>query len=242
MCTVSFIPVKDKFFITSNRDEKKLRKAAFPPEIRWGKGSGLLYPKDADAGGSWIGLHQNGNAAVLLNGAFTKHITQPPYRLSRGIVFLDIIAEERPVVKFTKTNLFNIEPFTIVIFENKCLYECRWDGQNKYCVQLKNYRPYIWSSATLYEETIVLKRERWFLKWLNDNPNPSREDILNFHQFTGEGDSNNDLKMNRDGKMLTVSITGIELKNNEGSMKYIDIINNTVSLQQFSSLHLQRVA
>jgi hypothetical protein len=48
--------------------------------------------------------------------------------------------------------------------------------------------------------------------------------------------------MNRDGKMLTVSITGIELKNNEGSMKYIDIINNTVSLQQFSSLHLQSVA
>jgi hypothetical protein len=242
MCTVSFIPVKDKFFLTSNRDEKELRKAAFPPAIYWGNGSGLLYPKDAEAGGTWISLQQNGNAAVLLNGAFTKHIAQPPYRLSRGVIFLDIIGAARPCFAFTKINLHNIEPFTIIIFEDNCLFECRWDGVQKYCKQLKNYRPYIWSSATLYEPEVVLKRENWFLQWLNKNPHPTQEDILHFHQFTGDGDTNNDLLMNRDGKMLTVSVTGIELDKYSGRMQYTDLKTNTTTLQQFSFSPLQKVA
>ncbi len=242
MCTVSFIPVKDKFFLTSNRDEKNIRKAAFPPAVYWGTGSGLLYPKDAEAGGSWISLHQNGNAAVLLNGAFEKHIPQLPYRTSRGIIFLNIIAAEKPVIAFTKTDLNNIEPFTLVIFENKCLYECRWDGIKKYCVQLKSYRPYIWSSSTLYDKAIVQKREQWFIQWLNKNPSPTQDDILHFHQFTGNGDTNNDLVMNRDGKMLTVSVTGIELGQFAGKMKYTDLTTNTVTQQQFSFGFLQKVA
>ena len=33
MCTVSFIPSKDKIFITSNRDEKNTRARAFAPGI-----------------------------------------------------------------------------------------------------------------------------------------------------------------------------------------------------------------
>jgi len=242
MCTVSFIPVKDKIFLTSNRDEKVQRKSAFPPSVYWNTGNGLLYPKDADAGGTWIALQQNGNAAVLLNGAFTKHISQPPYRLSRGIVFLDIIGALRPCFAFTKINLDNIEPFTIIIFENYSLFECRWDGLQKHCKQLKNCKPYIWSSATLYEQDVVKKRENWFTQWLNKNPHPTQEDILKFHQFTGDGDSNNDLKMNRDGKMLTVSVTGIELNEYAGKMKYIDLKNNTTTIQQFAFDVLDTVA
>ena len=242
MCTVSFIPVKDKYFLTSNRDEKVLRKTALPPSFYWGNGSGLLYPKDADAGGTWISLNQNGNAAVLLNGAFSKHDPQPPYRLSRGIIFLDIIGAVRPCFAFTKINLQNIEPFTIIIFESNCLFECRWDGQQKHCTQLKNCRPYIWSSATLYEKDVVTKRENWFTQWLNKNPHPTQEDILQFHQFTGDGDINNDLKMNRDGKMLTVSVTGIELDKYAAKMKYIDLKNNTTTLQQFAYGPFQEVA
>jgi hypothetical protein len=242
MCTVTFIPVKDKFFLTSNRDEKILRQPAFPPAVYWVTGGGLLYPKDAEAGGSWIGLHESGHAAVLLNGAFKKHISQPPYRHSRGIIFLEIIAEEKPVLAFTKINLNNIEPFTIIIFENNCLYECRWDGQQKYCVQLKNYRPYIWSSATLYQPEVVQKREKWFMEWLNKIPNPSQDDILQFHQFTGDGDITNNLVMNRDGKMLTVSVTGIELDKYAGKMQYIDLMNNHICLQQLDFGILKKVA
>src|SRR3954465_10304679 len=96
MCTVTFIPVKDKVYITSNRDEKVVRKQALQPAEYYRKGAKLLFPKDPDAGGTWIALHENGNAVVLLNGAFEKHKPNPPYLRSRGIVMLDIIAEARP--------------------------------------------------------------------------------------------------------------------------------------------------
>jgi hypothetical protein len=242
MCTVTFIPVNNKFFLTSNRDEKAKRKSAYPPAIYWGKGSGLLYPKDATAGGSWITLNGNGNAAVLLNGAFSKHIQQDAYRQSRGLILIEIIGAERPSIHFNRINLVAIEPFTIILFEAGCLYECRWDGHKKYCKQLRSSRPYIWSSSTLYDIDTVKKREYWFAKWLTKNSNPTLEDILNFHRFTGDGDLQNDLNMNRDGELNTVSITCIELDSYAGRMKYIDLKNYESYLQQFSFGPLKHVA
>ncbi len=232
MCTVTFIPVKDKFFITSNRDEKARRKQAIPPK-RYKHGDiTLIYPKDADAGGSWIAMRNDGDAAVLLNGAFIKHIPMPPYKRSRGNIFLEVIAGNMPVRKFLRIDLFNIEPFTLILFEDNNLYECRWDGNKKYCKQLENYRPHIWSSATLYDEEVVKKREYWFLKWLNKNPNPTQQDILHFHQFAGDGDKHNDLRVNRDGKLFTVSVTGIKLNAEKGTMRYLDLKDNMVYRQE----------
>ena len=80
------------------------------------------------------------------------------------------------------------------------------------------------------------------MEWLNKNPHPTQEAILQFHQFTGDGDIKNDLMMNRDGQMLTVSVTGIELSEYYGKMQYIDLKNNHTSLQQFSFGRLQKVA
>ncbi|HEV8287232.1 MAG TPA: NRDE family protein [Chitinophagaceae bacterium] len=223
MCTVSFIPGRDKYFITSNRDEKNTRKQAIPPAFYEFESGKLIFPKDGDAGGSWIALHENGNAAVLLNGAFEKHIPCPPYRLSRGEIFLHVIASENPVRRFDRLNLNRIEPFTLIVVDKGDLYECRWDGNKKHCRQLRNYRHYIWSSTTLYEEQIVRKREQWFAAFLNKNPIPTQEDILHFHQFTGDGDRSNGLQMERKGLYSTVSITSILLTADRGSMKYLDL-------------------
>jgi len=223
MCTVTFIPVKDKIFITSNRDEKTIRKSALAPALYDHNGWKLLFPKDADAGGTWIALKENGDAAVLLNGAFIRHNSQPPYRMSRGILFLDILASAWPSYTFSKIDLWDIEPFTMILFEKGSLYEFRWDGSERYCKQLSRIRPHIWSSATLYDGFILKKRERWFAAFLNDNPHPTQSDVLNFHRFSGDGDKNNDLIMQRDNIYSTVSITGILLTKDRGSIKYLNL-------------------
>jgi hypothetical protein len=229
MCTVSFIPTRDQFFITSNRDEKISRKTAFAPTLKVHNGYPLIYPQDADAGGSWMVLKETGDAAVLLNGAFISHRPEPPYRKSRGIILLDIMATDRPSVSFTKINLQDIEPFTIVLLENNCLYEFRWDGQEKFCRQLSVIRPYIWSSATLYDGFVIKKREQWFAGFLNKTPRITQKDILHFHQFTGDGDRRNDLLMTRDESYTTISITGIQVSADRGYMKYIDLLNQRSS-------------
>ena len=237
MCTVSFVPVREKFIITSNRDEKTSRKNALRPRPSLHNGQKLFFPKDGDAGGTWIVMKENGDAAVLLNGAFICHNAEPPYKLSRGIILLDIVATERPSIAFTKTNLQDIEPFTLVLLENNCLYEFRWDGSERYCRQLSINRAYIWSSATLYDGFVVKKREQWFASFLNNHPTPTQQDIINFHRFTGDGDKTNDLLMTRDGKYSTVSITSILLTKDRGSMQYLDIKKEIHSELNIELLH-----
>jgi len=225
MCTVTFIPTNDKFYLTSNRDEKSWRKQALPPRFYFHNDVELIYPRDEDAGGTWIAANKNGNAAVLLNGAFVKHIPTPPYRKSRGLVFLDLIKSRMPLQNFSRINLLDIGPFTLILFEEGELHECRWDGREKYFKQIENYLPHIWSSATLYDDDVVKKREEWFYTWLSENKNPMQKNILNFHRFAGDGDAGNDLLMNRDNKTFTVSITSVELSSKSATMQYLDLKN-----------------
>jgi len=232
MCTVTFIPARDKFFITSNRDEKVLRKPALPPKLyELGNGK-IIFPKDMGAGGTWIAMHENGNAVVLLNGGFIKHTPAPPYAKSRGVILLEIISNMFPFKAFQQKQLSNIEPFTLVLVDNNELYECRWDGDKKHAKTLDTTRSHIWSSVTLYDKAVIQKREQWFNMWLAKNPNPTMKDILNFHLFAGDGDNHNDLRINRNGTMLTLSVTGMEINNSRGFMQYLDLAKNELYKEQ----------
>lgn len=227
MCTVTFIPSKDKIFITSNRDEKAWRKQALSPQFYIQNGYQLLYPKDAEKGGTWIALNENGNAAVLLNGAFVKHTPDNRYTKSRGLIFIEIIKNENPLKSFNQLNLASTEPFTIIIYADEKLYECRWDGYKKYHTEKDKDNTHIWSSATLYSNEIIDKRRNWFNVWMQKNTTPSVDDILHFHLFGGEGDIHNDLRMNRDGHVFTVSVTSMEIGKSFATMRYLDMKDET---------------
>src|SRR5215203_4046611 len=113
MCTVTFIPLSDRVFITHNRDEQKSRTKALPPANYIINDQTVLFPKDSQGGGSWIGINKRGHSAVLLNGAFDKHIQAPSYRKSRGLILLDILASHDLLQTFQTIDLENIEPFTL---------------------------------------------------------------------------------------------------------------------------------
>jgi hypothetical protein len=233
MCTVTYIPVKDTIFITSNRDEKRWRSQAIIPAFYAMETGAVIFPKDTDAGGTWFAVHENGNAVILLNGGWVNHIPAPPYRKSRGLVLLDIIDDDNPMDKFLTLNFNNIEPFTAVIVCEKKLYEYRWNGIEKSHRKLQADIPHIWSSVTLYDDVVIAKREKWFAEWLKKNPAPTRHDILSFHQFTGDGDSHNDLLMNRDDMVFTVSITSLERTGKSGILQYLDCKNQQTYRQEF---------
>lgn len=243
MCTVSFIPVKEKVFITSNRDEKHWRLPAKLPTHYSFSNCEMIFPKDGDAGGTWISMCNNGNAGVLLNGAFQKHERKQMYNRSRGLVFLDIMDNARPLHAFLKNSLVGIEPFTLILWQQNNLYECRWDAdEKKHCKNLPAYRPYLWSSSTLYDNEVRKKRELWFAKWLNQHPLPTQEEILQFHRFAGDGDRANNLLMNRNGKVFTVSMTGIEIGTEKGGMIYNDVINELWTKNEMVFGHFQLAA
>jgi hypothetical protein len=76
---------------------------------------------------------------------------------------------------------------------------------------------------------VVKKREQWFGQFLNRATIPTQQDILNFHRFGGDGDTSNDLLMNRNNVYSTVSITSILLTSDRGSIKYLDLSKNKIS-------------
>lgn len=225
--------------MTSNRDEKNWRPSAAAPAITEFPSGSILFPKDPHAGGTWIAAHENGNAIVFLNGGFVAHTPQPAYRKSRGLILLDLLDSHSPVNSFMIINLNNIEPFTAVVWEDKLLFECRWDGKRKHRLDLNEERAHIWSSVTLYDEPVISKRRSWFEQWLKNNPGPDGAAIMHFHQFTGDGDQHNDLLMDRGGKVRTVSVTQLQLGNAGSAMQHLDLRNGeatSVSLSMEKTL------
>jgi uncharacterized protein with NRDE domain len=224
MCTVSFIKVRDDVFITSNRDEQTARPAALPPKKYAVKSGNIIFPKDGLAGGTWIAMHENGNTMVLMNGGKEAHVPHPPYARSRGLVFLEIFDSASPIEMFRNIALENIEPFTLIIWEQQQLWEASWSGSEKAVTGLSEDVPHIWSSSTLYDLRVREKREVWFHKWYGAQKEITKEAIENFHEFAGEGDSSIDLRMNRAGILQTVSITSILLSPGQRSFDYKDLL------------------
>lgn len=237
MCTVTFVPSGDSFFFTSSRDEHAGRQLAELPGLHQGKGRQLLFPRDPQGGGTWIVVNESGSAAILLNGAQIAHKSQPPYVKSRGLTLLDLMIRNSPVKTFEEANLHGIEPFTVILFEEKKLYSCKWDGAKKHLDNLNEFQAQIWSSVTLYDNVSIRKREIWFKSWINENPVPDADQIIRFHLEGGEGDPVNDILMNREDKLFTNSISSIQLSANGAYFRYIDLRSGT---SDFSSISFNK--
>ncbi len=227
MCTVSFIPLQNGFVLTSNRDEKVDRRT-IAPKVYLEKEVKLLYPKDYLGGGTWIVAKENNTCMVLLNGAFVKHKKKPSYRKSRGVILIEIIQAQFPLLFFQEMNLENVEPFTIIILENNMLTEVKWDEVEKHIIPKSIKKPHIWSSATLYNRIQKNKRKQWFDNFCRYNNPLELDKILSFHSNTQITNTEFGLIINREDNTKTVSITQLLIKKSKLEMTYIDRINNII--------------
>jgi len=234
MCTVSFIYSNNVAILTHNRDEKTSRPSAIHPKPYLINNKTIYFPKDPQAGGTWFALTQSKTVLVLLNGAQEKHSPKPFYRKSRGLIVLDLISADSPIDEWNKIELSNIEPFTIVLFHESKLYQLRWNDVEKIILNLEVSQSYIWSSSTLYSEEVRKNREILFQDFLNSNILSPKE-ILHFHQYTNENDLENGLIINRNGKLITQSITQTVFDENKVVLSYVDLINH----QEFTNLITQ---
>ncbi len=236
MCTVTFIPKSNSdFILTSNRDEAPGRET-FSPKIYEEDQVQLLYPKDAVAGGTWIGASQKKRVVTLMNGGFVAHQRKPFYRKSRGLVVKDLLKADDLKKEIDNYDFNEIEPFTAILVEWKTevqLFQLVWDGVD-YHFSEEPLAPKIWSSSPLYPQNLKIKREQWFSGFLFDTINPSEKEILQFHKTAGEGDSNSNLIMDRNF-VKTKSITQINRKKEAVEMRYEDLQTGEVSDSVFST-------
>lgn len=224
MCTITFIPKGGSdFILTSNRDEAPGRET-FPPAVYTENDVQLLYPKDGVAGGTWIGSSAKNRVISIMNGGFVAHKRKASYRKSRGLVVKDLLIADDLVAEVNRYNFTDIEPFTVIAVDWKDglqLFQLVWDGERAHFSK-EDVRPRIWSSSPLYPSPLKAKREQWFSEFLKQYPNPTLEDILDFHRNAGDGDPMGNLVMDR-GFVKTKSITRISKDDKEVEMRYEDL-------------------
>lgn len=236
MCTVTLIPKENNdFILTSNRDEAPNRKS-LPLEFYKKNGAKVLFPMDELSGGTWIGLSEKNRVVCVLNGGFAKHGFRESYRKSRGVVTLNFLESENITATIQTYNLDDIEPFTMVIVDwNTVLkfYELVWDGKVKHFKELP-LEPKIWSSTTLYTDTMKAERFQWFEDFKSKN-SLNAQSLLKFHKTTETGNKDYGVVMNR-GFVKTTSITQIEKFSESLEMCCESLQDNTISSKTFQLL------
>jgi hypothetical protein len=222
------------FVLTSNRDEAANR-VAIPPKFYDEAGVKLLYPKDKEGGGSWIGLSEYSRLICLLNGAFENHQRKDSYKMSRGVVLKDLLCTQDLDSGIINYDLKDIEPFTIILVDWKVdlrFIELVWDGNQKHVRELE-IKEHLWSSSPLYTPEMKLLRAEWYLEFLqNERSCPQR--VWEFHHSGGIGDKNIDLIMDR-GFVKTHAISQIT-KSNKTTFLYEDVLKNVLSREVFPKI------
>ncbi|QTD38687.1 NRDE family protein [Polaribacter batillariae] len=225
MCTVTYLPLdNDNFILTSNRDETPLRKTV-PPKKYIENGVEITYPKDALAGGTWIGLSEKKRLVCLLNGGFTIHKRKSSYKMSRGIIVKNILTNNQALHYIKTFDFTDIEPFTLVFVDwtvNLATYELVWNGETKHFQKLPQ-EPKIWSSSTLYSNEMKELRKRWFADFLEHHKEYNQQEIVAFHKNETLGTIDISPKMKREF-VETVSITSVKKIASEIDMSYIDFL------------------
>ncbi|MBF2708422.1 NRDE family protein [Flavobacterium soyangense] len=234
MCTVTFVQSNGKTIITSNRDEKVLREPAVEPMNYLINNKIVTFPKDQKGGGTWYAVNEDVTVLVLLNGAAEKHELKTSYKKSRGLVVLDIIGCNSPILEWETIDLTGIEPFTLVLFQDKKLFQLRWNEINKETILLDASQNYIWSSSTLYSAELRQKRAQWFSAFLDTKQDFSSKELFHFHRYTEEQNQEHGLVINRSDVLKTVSITQTVIENNKVKICYNDLITE----KEFSNAFL----
>ena len=220
MCTVTYVPRKEGFLFTSNRDELPSRNALDLVEK-----DDVIYPQDALRKGTWYLIRKGHFVRTLLNGAAEKHKHEPPYRRSRGLMMLDALDWETINTFAADYNFFGIEPFTIVDInfagDELKVTQVRWDEKEIEVKEFDPEEPKIWSSSPLYPPDVRDLREKWFANHLNEKGN-SPESLFEFHNSEFSVDPTINVLMKRSVGPCSISISHFNQAKN--SLRHIDLV------------------
>lgn len=230
MCTLSYLPKSDgSFYFTSNRDEKLARAKAILPQVYQHGMNQLLYPKDAQAGGTWLVASSKGYLLCLLNGGVVKHVSSPPYRKSRGLILLEFFKYPSAKAFIKSANFEGIEPFTLIIKGPNSFHELRWTGITLLVKELDALQPAIWSSVTLYEPAVIAAREEFFKQYFGQLKETQLEDVINFHQFKGNAEMPHSILMNTLPQTQTLSISALQVNLDHVMFNYFDLLLDVIT-------------
>jgi hypothetical protein len=132
---VTWLDSDDGYQIFFNRDERKERKPALPPEILQCGDTRFIAPRDGDFGGTWIAVNDHGLCVCLVNGfAAAGRSAQEERREYTTRGRLPMITIGRATVSGAASTLHSLDlacfrPFVLVVFATGGAgLVARWSG------------------------------------------------------------------------------------------------------------------
>lgn len=113
MCIVAFAwqaHPRWKLLAIGNRDEMHARPAE--PLARWDDPTHLLAGRDVTAGGTWLGVSEQGRLAVVTN--LSGYGAPDPARASRGDLLKDFLSGEGRYSQLAGTDFSDFNPFNLI--------------------------------------------------------------------------------------------------------------------------------
>ncbi|UGA56815.1 NRDE family protein [Vibrio sp. VB16] len=223
MCTASWLLDKTGYQVFFNRDEQIGRAKAQPPsQFKSESDVNFLMPVDPVGQGSWIATNELGLTLCLLN--FYQGDIPKGELISRGQLvrsFAHFSSAESLIGDFTKLNLSQYAPFTLVIFDAQLNSEqghvkaLQWDG--KTLVDTLPLPPLI-SSAVDADTVRTSRRQLFTIFNANEESTASR---LAFHHSHEPNKGRLSPCMHRDDAH-TVSFTHVIVNKDEVNVNYQD--------------------
>ena len=221
MCTVTFIPRDDGFYVAMNRDERISRPSATPPAVFAHPLVESIYPLDSD-GGTWIAANSAGAAFTLLNWN-DVHVTHEKSR-TRGSVIPSLLASscgQAADLTLRQFDLVGILPFRLVgVFPaDKRVFEWRWDQRS---IKQRSF-PWTarqWCSSSLSDAIATSTRKRIFDKKVTECHNGTRTWLRELHSSHDHDDPRFSHCVHRE-KVETVSYTELICEEQVIKCKYL---------------------
>lgn len=163
MCTVTFIPREDGFYVAMNRDERHARPYARPPAVFEEGFARSIYPIDCE-GGTWIACNHMGIAFTLVNWNDAPLLRKKSR--TRGHVIPALVNSDCSQSAESALGTFDIKgvlPFRLVgIFPREGrLIEWRWN-QRSIELHSLSWAARQWCSSSLSDATAASARMQVF--------------------------------------------------------------------------------
>jgi hypothetical protein len=162
MCTVSFLPNAQGFYLAMNRDEKRMRSIALPPSIINLASRRIIFPSEP-TGGTWISANDAGVCLALINWHRVER--EPAHDpVSRGQVIRELAGKSLSneiASDIVKLPLRKLRPFRLIAIvpSEKIVTEWRWNLE-RLTVRNHEWQPQHWFSSGLDERRAELERGR----------------------------------------------------------------------------------
>lgn len=211
MCTLTIIEQPAGYRVVVNRDEKRSRPAATPPEERLGHGRRALWPVDTLAGGTWIAVTDRGLTLSVQNVNPTPPLALPPVLVSRGEIIPRLMGARTARDAASDLRRLHLDlhaPFRLVAIDDTEIAEAVWD-RTSLAVKRQSLGPACFVSSGLGDCLAAPRIDLWDLFLAEHGATPRMQDEFHRHAWPDRPEIS--VRMSR-ADARTISTTTVDVR------------------------------